>query len=393
VDYRLQCYTDLWWKYATVGFFLIALYPIGIPLFITYKVAKYRDRLDHPGVIAMFGMMYHGYYHDCWWFEVLDMLHKLCLTSLIAFLPTTLQLQGGMSFVYLYTACILLIRPYIRKGDDRLHLFAQNTLFLLFISAYVFRLDQEWDPTVDLVLSVAFIFLTGGFLIFLFSQFLSIGCKKIVVKRPKTAGKIAPYSKTVRKWLKDHEDRQVGRSLEEQNRMRAVKKRDDHGDTMMKRNPLYVDNTTTGLHTRMGEMHLMTNPLADANAGKNLAEMNVGADFQEAEQLLQQRGRNALEQDTDSSPRKATTPRGIAVADMDEQEKVPAERKARGRQGSLKLSDDSGTFRPIRASMILQGIDAIIETDDVNDDEDFQLDAIGESDDDFDLEDDDDDED
>ena len=79
-----------------------------------------------------------------------------------------------------------------------------------------------------------------------------------------------------------------------------------------------------------------------------MAEMNVGTDFQEAEQLLQQRGRDSLKQDTDTAPEKATTPRGISVPVMDDQNNVPADRKARGRQGSLKLSDDSGTFRPIR---------------------------------------------
>eukprot|EP00808_Paulinella_micropora_P005719 g34204.t1 len=293
-DYRLECYTDTWWNYAFAGIVLIVIYPIGIPSFITLKVYQYRNRLNNPGVIAMFGMMYHGYFHDSWWFEVLDMLHKLALTSLIAFLPTQAQLIGGVLVVMAYLDCILLIKPYPRQGDDRLHIFAQNTLMLLFLSAYVFRLDRMWDPTVDLLLSIVFIILTCLFVGFLFSQFFAIALRKVVMRRRDFAESLSEYLPFVRTWIKEAEEGQTTMTAEQVNEMRLVKRRDEHADTMMKRNPLYVDNTTTGLHTRMGEMHLMSNPMANANIGKSLAEMDLGTDFLEAENMLKQRGRDAL---------------------------------------------------------------------------------------------------
>src|SRR5579883_2386321 len=87
----------------------ILLYPVGIPVAIATALLYNRHRLNAPSIRMMFGVIYEGtalslpshpdvspcvtgYSPNRFWFELVDLLHKLLLTSLIAFLPATSQL-------------------------------------------------------------------------------------------------------------------------------------------------------------------------------------------------------------------------------------------------------------------------------------------------------------
>lgn len=69
-----------------------------------------------------------------WYFELFDMGNKLMLTSLLAFVPPLAQLPFGVAFAVFFLLVLLLLRPYIRKGDDRLHLFAQTEIFIILLA-------------------------------------------------------------------------------------------------------------------------------------------------------------------------------------------------------------------------------------------------------------------
>src|SRR5690242_4117865 len=57
-----------------------------------------------------------------------------------------------------YLAALLGVAPYIRKGDDRLHLFVQTELFLIMGLAYILytAADESYDPAADVLLSCMF---------------------------------------------------------------------------------------------------------------------------------------------------------------------------------------------------------------------------------------------
>ncbi len=81
------------------------LYPIGVPLFFWSVMWNRRNRLQTDAVRAQIGILYAGaslplhaqglptaaadctarpgYRHDLWWFEMVDLFHKLALTSLM----------------------------------------------------------------------------------------------------------------------------------------------------------------------------------------------------------------------------------------------------------------------------------------------------------------------
>jgi len=53
------------------------------------------------------------------------MLHKLILTSLLAFFGPDLQLPMGMAVATSYLITIFLVKPYIQREDDNLARVAQ----------------------------------------------------------------------------------------------------------------------------------------------------------------------------------------------------------------------------------------------------------------------------
>jgi len=132
------------------------------------------------------------------------MSHKLLLTSLLAFFPVVSQLPLGMCVAFLYAIIILESRPYFRKGDDRLHLFAQVEIFLLLEAGYVYRYNNtRLDRKSDVVVSIFLIGVVLGFLGVFVTQTFNIVHK--VYKRwkvkpansPSTAKRPMPRSSDV----------------------------------------------------------------------------------------------------------------------------------------------------------------------------------------------------
>jgi hypothetical protein len=110
------------------------------------------------------------------WFEMADMLHKLTLTSLLFFVSDELQMPFGMLVTTVYTILILYFRPYVRKGDDRLHLFVQIELFLVIQAGFILfttagtTLDYETDVLLSAVLITVTIALVLIFLLMAFKN-------------------------------------------------------------------------------------------------------------------------------------------------------------------------------------------------------------------------------
>ena len=84
---RVQCYTSAWYQYAYIAAPFILVYPIGIPLFFTALLFSNRRHLHARRVQAQLGFLYASYQRQLWWFEILDSVHKLFLTSVLAFFP------------------------------------------------------------------------------------------------------------------------------------------------------------------------------------------------------------------------------------------------------------------------------------------------------------------
>jgi len=248
------------------------LYPVGIPLFFLFLLLRERDRFSDPIVKYELGFLYDGYDKDVWWFELVDMVHKLILTSLLAFLPPEAQIPFGMVICMSYVMIILVRKPYHRKGDDRLSLFAQVEIFLLMLAGFVFFKDGL-DDTQDMTISVFLILATIGFILVFLVQsanilrkLLTLGLKqsrKDLAHDPLGLSDLDPKTKQAAEVLLNTLERLSGKKAKKvapptaprtememvkPNNVRsslppAVRRKkpeDDAGPSMMIRNPLFI---------------------------------------------------------------------------------------------------------------------------------------------------------
>lgn len=182
-DFRIRCDSKEWKMYAKFNIFFTLVFPVGIPLLFMFLMYTRRHNLHRPEVLVKLGFLYAAYFEDAWWFEIADILHKLALTSLLVFAPLNYRLPVAMVIVLIYLMTFMLVRPYIRKGDDRLHGLVLVELLLLLIGGHVYQNIGKIDRKMDLVLSIVFIGITLCLLLFAILQIFSLTRKMIRMKR------------------------------------------------------------------------------------------------------------------------------------------------------------------------------------------------------------------
>jgi len=126
-----------WFTHVMLVLPALVLIPLGIPLFMFHMLRRYRGRFDELSVRAELGFLYDAYERSLWWWEMLDMGHKLSLVALVAFVPQKQwQVMVAVTIAFLYMAAILVFKPYLRKADDRVHQFAQMEIIFGLLTAY-----------------------------------------------------------------------------------------------------------------------------------------------------------------------------------------------------------------------------------------------------------------
>ena len=159
---RVQCYTSDWYFYSYVALPFIVLYPIGIPLFFFVLLHSNRRHLHERRVQAQLGFLYASYQRQLWWWEILDSVNKLFLTSVLAFFPSDSQLPLAMGCISLYSMCVLVMQPFLSPSDDLLQLLALTELFMLCLAGWIYfnTTDATLDSTQDTFVSVCLIAIT-----------------------------------------------------------------------------------------------------------------------------------------------------------------------------------------------------------------------------------------
>jgi len=180
-DFSVTCDTARHAAHRRMAFVLILIYPVGVPLFFFVMILRYylQNRLENNGVRTEVGLLYDGYERKYCFFEMLDMAHKLILTSLLALFPYEWQMPFGMFAAALYMAAIMFGKPFIRKADDRLQVLAQAELMLYLLAGHIFNKRVPKDSYIDPVMTVCLISGFIGFLVYVVTTSLKSG-KKIM---------------------------------------------------------------------------------------------------------------------------------------------------------------------------------------------------------------------
>lgn len=147
-DVSVRCYDELWYSYLGWAVTCIFLYPVAIPLGFLAVLLYFRSRFDEPGVKLQTGFLYDAYVPGIWWFEMLDIAHKLFMTSILTFVDRFSQMPVGLAVLGLYLIAILVVKPYVRSTDDLLHLTCQMELMLLCLVGYRL-MNQSIEPLAE----------------------------------------------------------------------------------------------------------------------------------------------------------------------------------------------------------------------------------------------------
>ncbi|OQS07790.1 hypothetical protein THRCLA_00212, partial [Thraustotheca clavata] len=216
-DRRLQCYTLEWSFYATLGFVGVGVWVVGVPMLFflaVYRVrilnvaprihllrlprfrdlrAKWTSRmreyfakergihvktkeiqvvedsylqeymcilnLTDPLNVVKVGFLYNGYLPQFWWFDVLDLMRKLALSSIGMFLSTDPVLASilNMSISILLMGGILYYRPYVVWSSNIVMAMTQFQLILTLWVGLVLVLVAETGQNLinqDLMINV-----------------------------------------------------------------------------------------------------------------------------------------------------------------------------------------------------------------------------------------------
>lgn len=143
-DFTIQCFESEWNSYAYIGVFFILLYPIGIPLATFLILYSNRDRLTETATFYKYGFLYGGYKENRWWFEIVELMRKLVLTSIIIFVSqgTASQIFIGILVTIMFMMVAQEIRPFQERNDYVLQVYSQFVLLLCLVMAMMLMYDN-----------------------------------------------------------------------------------------------------------------------------------------------------------------------------------------------------------------------------------------------------------
>jgi len=173
VDFALECFDETWFSNLPLILVLVLLYPIGIPVIFFFLLCANRPHLAETATRARLGFLYGAFYLSTWWFELACISYKLVMTSVLGFFIPEYQMPMGMAVSFVFLAMLLILKPYLRKGEDRLHILTVTEILLLIQSVYIIADEgNNWDRALDAIVSIGLIamciacLVVGAFMVF-----------------------------------------------------------------------------------------------------------------------------------------------------------------------------------------------------------------------------------
>jgi len=155
-DYFIDCNSDEHQIFKGIGVLTIIAYPIGIPctfwLLLWKNKEKIRDdsHIEHLMVTERYLFLVEDYKLECWYWEALDMVRKLMLTSVLVLVEPGTLLQIGSALLVALTFYTLQIRkaPYVLYENNRLKLATDMQIILTLIISLILKASES-DDSVD----------------------------------------------------------------------------------------------------------------------------------------------------------------------------------------------------------------------------------------------------
>jgi hypothetical protein len=199
-DMRLRCFTGQWYGYALYAGIMGALYVVGFPLAIFVILWRRRRTLFGPGseeTARVYGFLYDAYGANAWWWEIEELLRKLCLTALVVLMDPGTPLQVTLAVLFSGWAHVLhavykpwLVRANVATGTPELrttYMVQHGSLFVtsfVFLMGLLFKVEgvSSKSPTYE-VLTVIMLLVCVLFVAWWSWEMFSGVCRKCGQKR------------------------------------------------------------------------------------------------------------------------------------------------------------------------------------------------------------------
>ena len=132
-DYNLECYTDSHNKFVTLAYILlsfVALFPI-VTVFLLWKNMymnlKHDDQINGEGINEVargLSFLYENYSAECWFWELLELVRKVVVTSLLVLIGGESRTSLGVAAMTsgLYTVLFAAYQPISDRFEHWLQL-------------------------------------------------------------------------------------------------------------------------------------------------------------------------------------------------------------------------------------------------------------------------------
>eukprot|EP00944_MAST-04C_sp_MAST-4C-sp1_P005873 g5873.t1 len=139
---EMKCFVGQHAALINLSFVFVALYVLGIPIYIYFVLHKNKTNLKRQDTRELYGQLYMQYEEKYWYWEIIEMLRKvfLCGGLLTVAAGTSFQIVVALLVQVFYIVTISRLMPYKHFHDDIVQLIGSMQLFLTLIAGLMLKL-------------------------------------------------------------------------------------------------------------------------------------------------------------------------------------------------------------------------------------------------------------
>eukprot|EP00771_Trimastix_marina_P003791 gnl/Trimastix_PCT/5192.p1 GENE.gnl/Trimastix_PCT/5192~~gnl/Trimastix_PCT/5192.p1 ORF type:complete len:355 (-),score=58.73 gnl/Trimastix_PCT/5192:123-1037(-) len=127
----LPCSGVYWMTLAICAGVQVFVYGVVIPCFVLGRLYVIKQNHHDEQVREQWGFLYYMYRSKCWYWPVLDIVHKLGLSGLLLFFNGFLQISMALVFQIAYSMLSIRFRPFKSPFAQSLHILLEVHLTIL----------------------------------------------------------------------------------------------------------------------------------------------------------------------------------------------------------------------------------------------------------------------
>jgi len=144
-DFSQECSSEEWNSALPVVALFLIFYLMLCPGGLFLHLYRHRRHLQAPQLVLSYGFLYKGYESKYWYWEFIDMLHKVYLTGILQFIPSQdgWSMIAGLMASTTYLLLVLFQQPFILTQDNQFLTLSLSLIWSLLYLGLVSQLSPE----------------------------------------------------------------------------------------------------------------------------------------------------------------------------------------------------------------------------------------------------------